>query len=280
MSALVLPVLGVAAATGVLWMALSALLGRAGVDHAPYTVLRTHPGFELRRYEPSVLASYVTTGPDVMAAANKGFRPLAGYIFGGNSKRATGGGAEKIAMTSPVTMAPQAAGPAERIAMTSPVTMAPQAAGPAERIAMTSPVTMAPAGSTAASSSSPSFTVSFVMPSKYRSLGDLPTPHDPAVTLEEVPARYEVVAAHGGRGFPRGDEYVALSAQLRSAAEDAGYAIVSPPPGSPAKGYAYDPPWTPWFLKRNELAYVVSGPLPEAAPSAGGEPAAAPAPAQ
>lgn len=240
MSALALPVLVVAVAGGVLWMALSALFGRAGVDHAPYSVLRQHAGFELRRYEPSVIASYVAPGTDVMAAANRGFRPLAGYIFGGNSKRgASGGGgaSEKIAMTSPVTMAPQLAA-SERIAMTSPVTMAPAAAAPS------------------------AYTVSFVMPAKYRSLADLPAPHDPAVTLAEVPARYEVVASHGGRAFPRGDDYVALSAQLRSAAEAAGYTIVAPPAGAPAKGYAYDPPWTPWFLKRNELAYEVAGPLP------------------
>lgn len=247
MSALVLPALGVAAGAGVLWMALAALLGRVGTEQAKYTVLREHKAqgfkFELRRYHPCVVASYVASGPDAMGAANQGFRPLAGFIFGGNTKGGAGCGAEKIAMTTPVTMAPAAS---ERIAMTTPVTMAPASSSGG-------PPAPAPGPS--------SYVVSFVMPSKYTRVADLPAPHDAGVTLAEVPARYEVVSDHSSRAFPRGDEYAALSAKLRAAAEAAGYAVLAPA-GAPARGYAYDPPFTPGFMKRNELAFEVAGPLP------------------
>lgn len=50
-------------------------------------------------------------------------RVLAGYIFGGNSKRDAPQSAEKIAMTSPVAMT--MTGKSEKIAMTSPVAITP-----------------------------------------------------------------------------------------------------------------------------------------------------------
>ena len=71
-----------------------------------------HDGaFEIRDY-PSLVVAEVTVSGDQKEAANKGFRLLAGYIFGGNKRR------QSIAMTSPVAQAQTS----EKIAMTAPVT--------------------------------------------------------------------------------------------------------------------------------------------------------------
>ena len=62
-----------------------------------YRVVRKEDSFEIRFYPPANIASVdVAGGYDRMR--NEGFRELAGYIFGGNSR------GEKIAMTAPVIM--------------------------------------------------------------------------------------------------------------------------------------------------------------------------------
>ncbi|MEI6120273.1 MAG: heme-binding protein [Actinomycetes bacterium] len=60
-----------------------------------YQVLQQYPGFELRKYEPCVVAE-VTIHDEYRAAANKAFRHLFNYISKGNSKTAS------ISMTAPV----------------------------------------------------------------------------------------------------------------------------------------------------------------------------------
>ena len=60
--------------------------------------------FEVRDY-PALVVAEVTVGGGQKEAASKGFRLLAGYIFGGN------GGKQSIAMTAPVS---QVSPPARR----------------------------------------------------------------------------------------------------------------------------------------------------------------------
>ena len=60
----------------------------------------------------------VTVSGSMKQASNKGFKMIAGYIFGGNTSQQ--GDAEKISMTTPVTMEPSGS---EKISMTTPVTM-------------------------------------------------------------------------------------------------------------------------------------------------------------
>ncbi|MEL0312950.1 MAG: heme-binding protein [Candidatus Poseidoniales archaeon] len=67
------------------------------LEEPAYEVISTHDGFEVRRYAPTVQARVQTAGRDG-GAASGGFRRVAGYIFGGNSERAS------IAMTAPVHM--------------------------------------------------------------------------------------------------------------------------------------------------------------------------------
>ena len=193
---------------------------RFGYEHAHYQVDSEHEGFEVRRYAPRVVAEVSVEGLDPDRASSDGFRILAGYIFGGNLP------GESIAMTTPVDR--RASGEGERIAMTTPVDRR-QASNAADR-----------------------WTVSFTMPSKY-TLADLPQPNDARVELRELDARR--YAAVRFRGSPSEDEVRERSEELRRAADKAGLELADEP-----FSYArYDPPWTPSFLRRNEILLPLGG---------------------
>lgn len=63
-----------------------------------YTIVKDYKAFEIRKYEPALFSYVVMKSDRYKDVSNKGFRLLAGYIFGGNEKN------QKISMTSPVTM--------------------------------------------------------------------------------------------------------------------------------------------------------------------------------
>lgn len=63
-----------------------------------YQVLTTYDNVEIRKYEPAIFTSVKMRSKTYEESSGKGFRVLAGYIFGGNTSN------ESIAMTSPVTM--------------------------------------------------------------------------------------------------------------------------------------------------------------------------------
>lgn len=66
------------------------------IESYEYEVIKEYDNFEIRLYEEA-LFSYVTMPySSYQESSGKGFRILAGYIFGGNER------SEKIAMTSPV----------------------------------------------------------------------------------------------------------------------------------------------------------------------------------
>jgi hypothetical protein len=81
--------------TGVAGAAMADEMTHKGYEMPPYRVERAEGAFELRDYGAHVVAE-VTVKGDRDTAASRGFRALAGYIFGGNA------GGEKIAMTVPV----------------------------------------------------------------------------------------------------------------------------------------------------------------------------------
>jgi hypothetical protein len=169
--------------------------------------------FELRDYAPSIVAEVNVSG-DQDEAGRKGFRLLAGYIFGSNAM------AEKIAMTAPVTKIPKG----QTIAMTAPVT---QIAGSGDWL------------------------VRFTMPGRY-ALADLPAPNDRAVTLRALPgARFAVLRFSGLAGEAKVAD---MTTRLMSAIKARGLEPVGP--SSIAR---YNPPWTPWFLRRNEVMVPVKG---------------------
>jgi len=107
----------------------------------------------------------------------------------------------------------------------------------AQKIAMTTPVFM--------SGDDAGRTMSFVLPSNLESCR-IPKPADASVSVREVPpGRFAVLRFSGGRSANR--EAAALN-QLKTWMAAAGLSASSPP----VFGY-FDPPWTPSFLRRNEV---------------------------
>jgi hypothetical protein len=190
------------------------------IEEPQYRVLRSDGAFELRAYPALVIAETSVEG-ELIAASNRGFRPIADYIFGNNL--AAAGGAEKIAMTAPVTV--ERAG--EKIAMTAPVTVERGPSGDAGK----------------------KWRMHFVMPSKY-TLATLPRPVNPAVTLREVPPRK--VAAVRFSGFS-GEAVVAEQEEAlrlwltRNGLEATGAVQIA----------RYNPPITPPMFRRNEVLIPV-----------------------
>lgn len=181
------------------------------VEEPPFRLVARERGFEVREY-PALTVAEVTVEGTRSQAANRGFRPLAGYIFGGNRPRA------KIAMTAPVLTEP-ASRDGQKIAMTAPVLQSPLDAD--------------------------SWIVRFVMPQGY-TVANLPDPDDPRVRLVETPARRVAVARFTGLWDEAG--LARKSAQLDAQIREAGLT----PAGPPSFAF-YDPPWTPPFLRRNEI---------------------------
>ena len=178
-----------------------------------YTVVARYDGFELRRYEPCVVAEVEVEG-SFASAGNRAFRPLVGYISGRNR------GERGVAMTAPVVQQP-----GRRLAMTSPVVQQEDAEH---------------------------HVVGFVMPAG-ETTATLPEPADPRVRLREEPETLAAATRYSGRWTEGGyrDHVAELEAAVRAAGLE--------PAGAP-RWARFDPPWTPWFVRRNEVVLPVTGP--------------------
>lgn len=131
---------------------------------------------------------------------------------------------------------------ARKFDMTAPVT---QAAVPV-KLEMTAPVTQAPAPG--------GYVVQFVLP-KGVTLASAPEPLDPRVQLREEPGgRVAVIRYSGFWSQANFDEHLGkLQAALRTAQ--------LPWTGEPTLA-RYNPPFTPWFLRRNEIWLTVDAAAP------------------
>ena len=197
---------------GLLLVAVPAGLAMA-VETPPHKTVVRDGDYELRDY-PALVVAEVTVDGEQKAAANKGFRLLAAYIFGANRKR------QDIAMTAPVAQQPAG----EAIAMTAPVAQMPGAAG--------------------------TWVVRFTMPSQW-SLQTLPVPNDPAVTLRNTePARFAVLRFSG---LAKPDDVRERSAELLAWAKARKLRVAGP-----VSLAQYNPPWTLWFMRRNEVMVEVA----------------------
>ncbi len=126
-----------------------------------------------------------------------------------------------------------------KIAMTAPVTQSERGG---QKIAMTAPVEQSLAQN--------GWEIRFTMPAAY-TLSTLPMPRDARVHLEEVPGRRVAVITFSG--FWSDSNLQSHRAQLLEFVARRHLIAVS----TPVYAY-YDPPWTPWFWRTNEVLVEVA----------------------
>lgn len=170
------------------------------------------------RRYPAHIVAETTVSADFERAGNKAFRYLFGYISGDNER------GESISMTSPV------------------VQSAPAAAARSQKIAMTAPVTQR--------AEDGNFVVAFVLPASFTE-ESAPTPTRAEVTLRAVPASLAAVTKFSGRWTH--SAYDDHRAALLDAVASAGLT-----PLGESRFQRFDPPYTPWFLRHNEVAVDVA----------------------
>lgn len=125
-----------------------------------------------------------------------------------------------------------------KISMTAPVSQ--EAAG--EKISMTAPVGQQRVQD--------KWSVSFTMPAS-QTLESLPVPTDPGITLRQVPARR--IAAVRYSGFWSEKNYLRYRGELEKWIRDNGLSVSGTPIWA-----RYNPPFTLWFMRRNEILIPVS----------------------
>jgi hypothetical protein len=124
-----------------------------------------------------------------------------------------------------------------KIAMTAPVQQDPVS----EKIAMTTPVQQTNAAG--------GWRVAFMLPTKY-SMETAPAPTDPRVRIREVPGRMMAVLRYSGRWTE--SNFNKRKAALRAALSESDIETVGE-----MQSAVYNPPYTPPFLRRNEVMIEV-----------------------
>jgi hypothetical protein len=178
-----------------------------------YSVTLKDRDFEVREY-PALVNAEVTVSGDRRQAANDGFRILAAYILGHNRRH------ETLPMTTPVV---QAQLPAESTGEST--SESTSEATPTEDAGR--------------------WTVRFVMP-RTTNIDTLPTPDDMRVRLRHVPPSRVAVLRFSGLAHEPDIEQRTLD--LSTFVSDHNLQ-----PKGPAILAQYSPPWTPWFMRRNEV---------------------------
>ena len=164
------------------------------IEEPDYEVLLTTKHYEIRHYDPYIVAEVDVEG-DMGKAGNKAFRILAGYIFGDNQ-------------------------PGEKMAMTAPVESQPKGV----RMAMTAPVL-----SDTPKSDRSRYTYAFVMENKY-TLETLPAPVDPRIRIRQKPPRTVAVLRYSGgwsEGRYREQEAALLAALATDRVEATGEPVLA-----------------------------------------------------
>jgi hypothetical protein len=119
---------------------------------------------------------------------------------------------------------------------------APVAQTASEKIAMTAPVSMHRDGE--------SYRITFMMPAEY-TLETLPEPVDPKIRLRKVPG--ELVASVRYSGTWSRQRYETHKADLETWIASRGWRTAGEPIFA-----RYDPPFKPWFLRRNEVLIPIA----------------------
>lgn len=181
-------------------------------ENPKYEVLIRSENMEIRRYSPYIVATTRVDG-SFKDTQSKAFKILAGYIFGDNETK------EKISMTAPVTMNMKE-NESEKIAMTAPVVQSPTENG---------------------------WEMSFMMPSKFAKIEDLPKPKDNRIIFDEIPSK--TIAVIKFTGFWTEEKNQKMADLLKEWLKTQNQYKESSAP----KFAGYDPPWTLPFLRRNEI---------------------------
>ena len=183
----------------------SLLLGcSVSVEEPKFTTVLRDGDFQVRDY-PALTVAEVRVRGGQWGAANRGFRLLAHYIFGGNGRQ------QKIEMTAPVVQ---------------------------ERL----PASERREGD--------AWIVRFIMPEGFTP-ATLPPPEDEAVRLLALAPGRVAVVRFSGWALPsmvRGETARLDTWMAQRRLESAG----------PAALAQYDPPWTIWFMRRNEVMRPVA----------------------
>jgi hypothetical protein len=129
------------------------------IEEPSFEVIKRYPQFEVRKYQPYIVAEVLVPGP-AEKAGNTAFEYLGGYIFGKNK------GSKKIDMTAPVAQTP-----------------APM------KIDMTAPVSQSAVDN--------GFLVQFKIPREF-TMDTLPEPTNPKVKLREIPSQTFAVLTYSG----------------------------------------------------------------------------------
>lgn len=183
------------------------------IEEPKYTVIEKNEIFEIRKYDPYLVAQTKVTGEfDEMGTT--AFKILFKYISGENQKRS------KIKMTAPVIQENT-----EQVG---------------QKIQMTAPV-IQESDSTDAKNT----TFSFVMPQNF-TLDTLPLPLDKRIKLKEIPAKTVAVLEYSG-GWGE-EKYKKHEAILLKALDDAEIKTIGKPNFA-----RYNSPFVLWFMRRNEI---------------------------
>ena len=126
----------------------------------------------------------------------------------------------------------------DKIAMTAPVSQEQKG----EKISMTAPVSQ--------QSVQGKWAVSFMMPASY-TMKTLPTPDDSNIKLRQIPARR--MAAVRYSGFWSEEKYLLNKEKLEKWIKDNSFTVTGEPVWA-----RYNPPFTLWFLRRNEILIPVT----------------------
>jgi len=128
----------------------------------------------------------------------------------------------------------------QKVAMTAPVAQE-QAS---EKISMTVPVGQ--------QANNNQWAISFMMPASY-SMATIPQPKDPSVTIRQVPKQY--IAAIEYSGFWSQKNYQQHKDQLDAWIKQKQFTAIGEPVWA-----RYNAPFTPWFLRRNEVLIPIAQP--------------------
>lgn len=197
-------------------------------ERVPYETIESFDAVEIRRYPRTVLVE--TTAEDEGEAFGRLFR----YISGENEAD------EAVAMTAPVATSARGVRPT-----TAPVRTASKGRADGEHVPMTAPVRTTPVTDDGA------VTMAFYLPAEYGP-DRAPTPTDSRVRLVVEPP--QTLAVRSFSWYATDDRVERNLRRLRDALSDSGVEVR----GRPTL-LRYDDPWTPPFMRHNEVAVEVEG---------------------